>query len=262
MTYLAIVTVTNNLVAKFQPFVLEADASAHVAIYGGFVAPDPGGAMAFWVANVGNETLTLDQTAQDAAALLSAKKSTVQDINDLRDIKKSLPILSEGYTIESGDLQAGEMATELYFEDGTPVAFVSLTSAGGIATGTTDKNHHIKSGQSGTMAGAIETEYNVTDELTVTGKKTFTYPISGTPVSPATGSPEFIIDTLPRIPTTNETDVFIDRETYADIAKDLKKYVTDCQFRARGLKNLVQDATTVAEIDAIDIEAGWPDTGV
>jgi lysophospholipase L1-like esterase len=72
-------------------------------------------------------------------------------------------------------------------------AIISLTSngAGGVntlATATTSAPHGFSTGQAVTIAGAAQSAFNVTAPITVTGATTFTYPINGTPTTPATGT--------------------------------------------------------------------------
>lgn len=66
---------------------------------------------------------------------------------------------------------------------------LSITRSGTTATVTTDTPHGLSSFVPVTIAGAVETEYNVTDtEIIVTGLDTFEYEVSGSPTTPATGS--------------------------------------------------------------------------
>ena len=181
-------------------------------------------------------------------------------IDALRDEKKSLPILSEGYNIDSGDLQVGEMAATLFLGRGVSVEIVSLTFSAGRAYATTQKKHHLVDGQTTLTSGADQTEFNVTEVVTVTGNKTFNFAVSGTPDSPATGTLSFSVGSFQHIPTTNETGVIIDEIVYAQIAADLKGYVDACQIRARELKNQVLTAADIAAVDAINITTGWPAT--
>jgi len=68
------------------------------------------------------------------------------------------------------------------------VQAVSITSAAGVAT-VTEVGHPYTTGDWVIIAGATQTEYNTTAKVTKTGANTYTYPINGTPASPATGSP-------------------------------------------------------------------------
>lgn len=68
-----------------------------------------------------------------------------------------------------------------------PVA--SVTRAGAVATVTTAVDHQLETGDRVTVAGAAQTAYNVSRaKVTVTGPKSFTYTVSGEPVTPATGT--------------------------------------------------------------------------
>lgn len=67
-------------------------------------------------------------------------------------------------------------------------AVTSITRAGAVATVTMAAAHGFGTGEDITIAGAAQAEYNGTVNITVTGATTFTYAVSGTPVSPATGT--------------------------------------------------------------------------
>lgn len=69
----------------------------------------------------------------------------------------------------------------------------SITRSGSTATVTTGSAHNLVTGAEITMSGATQTEYNVTAIVTVTGSTTFTYTVSGTPATPATGSPVYTV---------------------------------------------------------------------
>jgi uncharacterized phiE125 gp8 family phage protein len=71
---------------------------------------------------------------------------------------------------------------------GLPVAISGITRAGGTATVTTSTPHGHWTGQRLTIAGADQADYNSTFDITVTGASTFTFPVSGAPVTPATGT--------------------------------------------------------------------------
>ncbi len=65
---------------------------------------------------------------------------------------------------------------------------VTLTRSGATVTGTTSSDHLMASGQEITIAGAVETDYNGTFQITVTDTDIFSYTISTTPSTPATGT--------------------------------------------------------------------------
>jgi len=65
--FIAIVRSTAGVLDKFQDFDTQAEADTHVAQYGGWVAPNPGGNNKnYWVINEQAKTLTYDQVTQDA----------------------------------------------------------------------------------------------------------------------------------------------------------------------------------------------------
>ena len=73
----------------------------------------------------------------------------------------------------------------------TTITVSSITRVGTVATVTTSTAHHLKIGNFITMAGATQTEYNGTFEITGVTSTTFTYTVSGSPATPATGTPAY-----------------------------------------------------------------------
>lgn len=67
-------------------------------------------------------------------------------------------------------------------------SIASLTLTGTTVTATTSTAHSLASGNTPTISGAVETEYNGAFEVTVLGNNTFQYEIVGTPTTPATGT--------------------------------------------------------------------------
>ncbi len=68
------------------------------------------------------------------------------------------------------------------------IGALSITRSGTTATVTTNGNHNLASSVPVTIAGADQSEYNLVDaEIVVTGLDSFTYQVSGTPVT-ATGT--------------------------------------------------------------------------
>lgn len=64
----------------------------------------------------------------------------------------------------------------------------SLTRSGTTVTATTTTAHTFATGMTITIAGAVETDYNGSFEIVVTSATTFTYEITATPSTPATGT--------------------------------------------------------------------------
>lgn len=72
--------------------------------------------------------------------------------------------------------------------NGYTASVTSITRSGATATVTVPVPHNLITGQSVTIAGANETDYNGTFAVTVTSGVVFTYTVPGTPASPATGT--------------------------------------------------------------------------
>ena len=70
--FIAVVKSTDGKLDKYQDFSVESDAVSHVATYGGFVVPDPGGQTSYWVVDAEAQTVTNDQAQADADALASS----------------------------------------------------------------------------------------------------------------------------------------------------------------------------------------------
>ena len=69
------------------------------------------------------------------------------------------------------------------------INIISIARLGNQVIVTTANNHNLASNVLISILGANETEYNVNNqEITVTGLKTFTFTITGTPTTPATGT--------------------------------------------------------------------------
>lgn len=75
-----------------------------------------------------------------------------------------------------------------YDPNATAVSITSITRSSSTATATTAAAHKLATGDKVTIAGAVQTEYNGTVTVTVTSATTFTYTVSGTPATPATGT--------------------------------------------------------------------------
>lgn len=64
----------------------------------------------------------------------------------------------------------------------------SITRIGSTVTATTATPHRLATGMEVTVSGAVQTQYNVLAPVTVTGENIFTYQLTGTPATPATGT--------------------------------------------------------------------------
>jgi len=84
------------------------------------------------------------------------------------------------------ELQGGKVRWTAGYS-GASAAVTSITRSGAVATVTTTTAHGFSTGQRQTIAGSDQADYNGTFEITVTGAATFTFAVTGGPVSPATG---------------------------------------------------------------------------
>lgn len=73
----------------------------------------------------------------------------------------------------------------------TPTVVSGITRSGSVATVTTTSNHHLEIGNTITISGAVQDEYNGTFTVTGVTSTTFTYTLTGTPATPATGTPSY-----------------------------------------------------------------------
>lgn len=117
-------------------------------------------------------------------------------------ITRKDPVKAEGYAIFTGTASTTiPNSTAIQKADGTQyetqasatisaqtIGITTLTRSGSTATATTTANHNLATGVSVAIAGASQTEYNITATINVISNTQFTYTISGTPVSPATGT--------------------------------------------------------------------------
>ncbi len=94
-------------------------------------------------------------------------------------------------------------------------AVASITRVSSAATVTTTDPHNLASNVPVTITGAIEPEYNEVDaEIQVTGLNTFTYLVTGSPTTPATG---IIFADHISIPVTVTSQDFQDTETDTNV---------------------------------------------
>lgn len=88
----------------------------------------------------------------------------------------------------STDLVLANPPVLLDFDLGSEFSVTSITRSLTTATVTTSTPHGWSTGQEVEVRGAEQTEYNRIAEITVTGASTFTYSVSGSPATPATGT--------------------------------------------------------------------------
>lgn len=81
-----------------------------------------------------------------------------------------------------------DRSSVIYFGDAATTAITSITRASSTATVTTTAAHGFTTGQTVTISGANQAEYNGSFVITVTGLTTFIYAVSGAPATTATGT--------------------------------------------------------------------------
>ena len=81
MSYLAIVKVENNRIAKYQDFESKSDADAHVGVYGGFVVATPdSGSINYWVVDEGAKSVTHDSSTETADDIKESAYRKIQEL--------------------------------------------------------------------------------------------------------------------------------------------------------------------------------------
>ncbi len=96
-------------------------------------------------------------------------------------------VIPQGTSINSSDGVEYTTADDVTITDAI-VSITSLTRSGNIATAVLASDQPLYSGQTVTIAGADQTEYNGVQSIAVTGSNEFTYEVSGSPSTPATGT--------------------------------------------------------------------------
>lgn len=99
-------------------------------------------------------------------------------------VATSIPALTEWRT--ANNLVYSSLTTVVIAAQSYSIS--SLVRSGTTVTGTTSSSHIMATGMDITISGANETEYNGTFTITVLSSTTFSYEITGTPSTPATGT--------------------------------------------------------------------------
>jgi hypothetical protein len=142
----------------------------------------------------------------------------------------------------------------------TAKRLLSLTRTTTTATATTGAYnetgtlvaapHGFSTGQYVTVAGADQTDYNLTAQITVTGATTFTYTVANSPTTPATGTlvyggPSPILDNASLTDTNRNTTVRVDARTsvvggWYELANTIVTDETPTQTKEHAVQILVQ----------------------
>jgi len=126
----------------------------------------------------------------------------------------SIPI-STLFVASDGKIYESDLAVVI---TASVLSVTSITRSGTTATVTTTSDHGLANNVPATIAGANETDYNVTDaEIVVTGLDTFTYQVSGSPSTPATGTITVSHTSIPVPVTAQDFGVATNQDAGAEI---------------------------------------------
>lgn len=145
---------------------------------------DKGGA----IYNVKNPTYGAvgDGVTDDRAAILAAATAAGATGTVFLPPGTYLIATAWAYSTKIRLVGAGMGRTTIKFDNRISVS--SITRASTTATVTTAAAHGYTTGHVVGISGATQSEYNGSFTITVTGVTTFTYSVSGSPASPATGT--------------------------------------------------------------------------
>lgn len=138
----------------------------------------------------GNGTLTINAINNSNPATSTATGTGSVTINNA--------VVVSVEAVESSDASQKVTGARVILYE-TPVAVSSITRASSTATVTTSTAHGFTTGDEVMVRGANQPEYNGVVTITVTSTTQFTYTVSGTPATPATGTIEtafMVIDRL------------------------------------------------------------------
>lgn len=136
------------------------------------------------------------------AFVQTATGEALQNAANLVNVQQLQPNVAAGISIATGivgtvipiNTQLTNNSGSIYITQSNTtissnsISINSLNLNGQIVTAVTNEDNTLASGQTLEIAGANQTEYNGTFIITVLTENTFTYQISGFPVSPATGT--------------------------------------------------------------------------
>ncbi len=131
-------------------------------------------------------------TPTDASLLYTREEGNYwrfMSYNDLKNPNKGTDpqtAITAYFTYSSAGAFEQTATFEVGFID-VQLSVISLTRSGSTVTATISEDHNLTTSDVTNISGAIETEYNGDQVVTVTGATTFTYTIVGTPATPATG---------------------------------------------------------------------------
>lgn len=145
------------------------------------------------------------------------------------------------------------------------VSVTSITRSGTTATVTTSTTHGFSQGHTVTIAGAVESDYNGQIEvLAVPSDTTFTYSVSNSPTTPATGTITATLNNLeifyfnnPDLPTA-ESDGIIIPDNYVNliVAYAEGRYWSTAHKRAKASDGFLEYENLVADLEKENFRRG------
>jgi hypothetical protein len=146
--------------------------------------------------NNGSDPTTYEGSSVTFLGVSVDTKIICKDVTDLSLIENARVLL-----------EAADATGPLNFEESVTITRVDATAT------VTHTGHGLATNDWVHIKGANEPEYNTVDQITVTGADAYTYTVSGTPATPATGtitSTTAIFNTL-----TNSSGYVLDTRTFA-----------------------------------------------
>jgi len=130
---------------------------------------------------------TMGVLASGEAPTAAEGQDALYTLNSLLDSFSADP----QYYYYTDDLVVSLTTKSTYAMGNASVSPTSITRSTTTATATTANPHGLVTGNSITVSGATQTEYNITATITVTSPTTFTYTMANSGASPATGAPVY-----------------------------------------------------------------------
>ena len=155
-----------------------------------------------WLVNLTNGTTLgftdLDRDIIYNAVLFRAQtgytRTDIASSDDLSVDNMEVDGVINAPSITENDLRIGiwdyadiQVSMVIWSEFFTNLGLTSIARSGSTAGVTTINAHGLSTGDQVEMGGADQPEYNGRKLIGVTGSHTFTYPVTGTPTTPATG---------------------------------------------------------------------------
>lgn len=194
-------------------------------------------------------TTLYSQTASNSSAI-SVEASTRASVDNgllaQYTVKTDVNGYVSGYGLANQGPTVGSEFTVIadrfaILANGSAKAVTSITRSGSTAT-VTCTAHGYSTGNKAAIAGATQSEYNGVFTITVTGANTFTYIVSGTPATPATGTIVARLSNTPFVVGTvdGKTSVIITNAIIGDLT------VGDTKIGSVGANKIVTGTVTAS----------------